>query len=728
MSAEKEVIVAAVEAMLKGVQGVLNEAGIEIPKETGKEDQLKAFDGITVNGKVRHSDSQRALKDPEAMKAYQENAAKALWNFALTLKKILSADGLLNMAKLGLDQKSFLGENIDYLDCQHLDENGNNTLKRNQSFAILIVDPQTQALANQYRQFLNVVVENKEAIFKMLPWVVRGLVGSVLESAVAEAAKIKETLTRREREFEKNFMTRLQLSYSILNETQPFFILLDTLEQEISRIINDKNIVPEKKIELIRKLKEDLNNNTTDKDTIQSGITKLEEYKAELRSKDLSEVGIDINALVIKIDAAIQTLQGFLANYDDAVAKRESMVKLLQESEEKLIASQKEGKRNTPMDERPAALMARVDELILLEQDYKDSLDRFNQIQDEITAIKLRDMIKSTPLINIQGLDEKKKISSRLDSTKFKQIVQLLGIDTKKAQDLEIVCDRFVFFEEAEKKRVKAWDELSRLVTEKMSRAPGSDVTIEKLEAEAKSLNIDLGKHEEKSKEMEVLFKKITETTQREIGDYQAKIQPLLESLEKLIENFKIDFKKKSVSSHLKEMDKTLDAIEKLNDEYADCLPINKAPQEYKKMKDLSNEVMSAHRDFDNNIELMKRKDLYTLYFGKGGFAISYLEKSDKDNQASGKSKSKTAFFGNSKEKVDVDKQRDLIVKIGNKFTNYVESGDQKYLHEALMDIDSELSRKSPAEPMKALLKALKHDIEKRITPAQAPGLGSDNH
>lgn len=727
-AAEKEVIVKAVETMISGIRQVLEESGFEV--QEGRPFDLSTHGIVDEQGKVRHSDSQRVLEDPEAIKAYKGRSAKALWNFAVTLKSILVLDAFVDMAKLGLSKSDYLKANIGYLDSRHLDDQGNEKENHKASNAILIVDPNTLVLAQSYRNFLTVVADNKEAILKILPWLVQKLAGSLLNGALGATDEIKASLSSREREFEQIFMTHLHPTYVTLNQIQPFFIVLESTEQEIQKIISDIGSTTEKKLAVIQKLKKDVLDNDIDKEAIEAGIRDLEKAKKDLSSKTLNEIEIDLDSLIAKFDADMQLLKNYLEKYDETVIKRQSVLQQLEETEKDLQASLQEGKRSTPMKERPDALRAQLDALLLLDQEYDDAQYRLNQIRDEMAVIKLRAIVKDSPLKNVQDLDKKKKLSLRFQTDKFKQLVKELGLSKEKVKELEIVCDLVVIRAVSEKKKLKAWDELVRLVAEKIGKSSEKPVSIKYLENEEQSLVGSPQKIEVNLMAKEVLTKKLNETIQREIADYKNKVDPMLISAEMDMNSYNAHFKSdnfKDANICLKRAEETVKKINQLRQDYEDCRLEKNAPEEHMKINDLIGEVETSRK---NLYQRNNRQDFYNLYFGNQGFAVLYLEKLDKKSQGSNKSGSKYNFFkiSSSDNKIDTE-FRDFVVKIANKVTNYVESGDHDLIREVLSDIDAVLEEKifntskrgnKSNNTMENLLSAMKMDIEKRLPPNES--------
>jgi hypothetical protein len=151
MSTEK-VIDAALAAMMADLRVILKEQSVEVTDNWVfglREHHLQ-----DAQGKITHTDSQRALSDPKALRDYQLRATKALWNFAVSLRQILAADGLVAKGKLGLSLSDFIAANIQYLDNTHLDEAGQSKPNRAGSFASLVGDSTTlqqlKAIASFY--------------------------------------------------------------------------------------------------------------------------------------------------------------------------------------------------------------------------------------------------------------------------------------------------------------------------------------------------------------------------------------------------------------------------------------------------------------------------------------------------------------------------------------------------------------------------------------------------
>ncbi len=728
MSAEKEVIVRAVDAMLMGIRDVLQGAGVEVKE--GQPFDLAEHGICDQQGKVRHSDSQRVLEDPQAMQAYKERSAKALWNFAITLKTILAADGLINMAKLGSSKTDFLKDNISYLDSQHLDENAQERPGRTASNALLIVDPNTLALAQVYRQFLEVIVDNKQGILKLLPWAVRALVGSMLEGALGAAGVIKQNLALREREFEKSFMTHLQPIYETLKQVQPFFIVLESMDQEIEKIISDISNTPEKKLELIRKLKNEVLGSNIDKEVIEGGIRKLEDAKNALGSKTIKELEIDPNAMMVKFDADIQLLRDYLVKYDETVLRRQSILQKLEEEEKKIQANQQEGKRSTPMDKRPSALKARLAELNTLGKQYWEAEQRLKKINTEISTVK-----SSLPLRKF--LDEAAKISFPYSEKNFNALVKELGLNKEKIKELSIVCDLVVIRDDSKLKRQKAWDELIQLAQNKVGSGEVTDqATIDTLSSEAQRLSIEASKIQKNEQEMLDLSRQLATTLQEETNDYEKKVEPFVTTLEATVNSLEKTLAEKDLilsQGLLEQAVQHLSKIQTLNDEYADCELDLSAPQLHNKINTLKLSVELAQAKVKNLGEdinkLNDRKKLLSDYFSNDGKAIQYLQKRGEQYRLYDKFQKKFSFFRKTNTKADADARQDFLVRISKQIMHYVNSGDEKHLKEALSDINDALktnkfpSRRSgngSGESMNNLLRSMKDDIEGKLPAAEA--------
>lgn len=727
MSAEKEVIVRAVDAMLMGIRDVLQGAGVEVKE--GQPFDLAEHGICDQQGKVRHSDSQRVLEDPQAMQAYKERSAKALWNFAITLKTILTADGLINMAKLGSSKTDFLKDNIGYLDSQHLDENAQERPDRTASNALLIVDPNTLALAQVYRQFLMFIVDNKKSILNLLHWSVRVLVGSILEGALGAADVIKQTLTHREREFEKSFMTHLQPIYETLNKVQPFFIVLESMEQEIEKIISDSSNTPEKKLELIQKLQKDVLDSNIDKEGIESAIRQLEEAKKALSSKTPKELGIDPNSLMVKFDADIQLLRDYLVKYDETALKRQSILQKLEEEEKKIQAIQQEGKRSTPMEKRPSALKARLTELNALGKQFWEAQERLEKINTEISTVK-----SSLPLRKF--LDEAAKISFPYSEKNFNAVVKELGLSKEKIKELSIVCDLVVIRDDSKLKRQMAWKELIQLAQNKVGSGEVKDQsTIDRLSAEAQRFSIEASKIQKNEQEMVDLSRQLAATLQEDTKDYEKKVEPLVITLEATLYSLEKTLAEKDLKLSqglLEQAVQHLSKIQTLNEDYADCDLDLSAPELHDKINKLKSSVETAQVKVKNLGEdiskLNDRKKLLSDYFSNNGKAIQYLQNRGEQYRLYDKFQKQFSFFRKPNTKADADARRDFLVKISKQIMRYVNSGDETHLKEALSDINDALktnkfpSRRSgngSGESMNDLLNTMKSDLESKLTPTE---------
>ncbi len=706
MSVEKT-IGSALQKMLDDLTPILNGQGIEVLN--GQIFDLSVH-GIHDNkGKVQHSDSQNALTDPAALSNYQLRASKAMWNFATTLKKILDVESNFQKGRLAFSQLSFITDNIGYLDKLHLDEIGN--LKPNQtaSYASLVVDPTTLALAKTYHQFLTTIVENKQAILNELP----GLVSSMVISALKQAEKITQTLQTRVSEFEKMRIELNSSATNVLTTHQPFFLLTEKIKRELAEVEGDRKTSPDQLLGFIKTQQEQLSKIKADKKTIEDDIEALKEARDKMAARSPSEVKMDTKPIVEYFDATLKTLTDYLSKFDETVQQQQELLEELNQKEAVLISQVKEGKRNTPVDQRPAALRAAIEEL----KKQRKILEENQRIDQDLSNIQNLSPLKSF-------IDQAAQIKFPYPKDQFEKIATLLNLDAEQKKELEIICDSFVIREEAKKQRQEAVQKLVALANKRLGVIVSYNAEyIRKLREIRGTESAKQADILEIDKKIQAQSEQLDKTIEQELNDYHRKIEPLLSSLEKVLTGLNENLNNKNIEeskSLFEESQKLISKIDELSSEYSDCEPNKPDYSDQKKIERIKSSLTECNEKLDqlkkDEEKFNERKILFDLYFGDDGMATKLLDKNKELYAQLDKQRNQFSFFRKSGGKADADDQRNFINSIGNNIINYIDSGKVEHLDSAIGKIVKALkdnrfpslkSKGKEDESMNGLLKSL---------------------
>ncbi|MBX9586967.1 MAG: hypothetical protein K2X50_06885 [Gammaproteobacteria bacterium] len=703
MSVEKT-IASALQKMLDDLAPILKEQGFEV--QNGQIFDLSEHGIHDSKGKVQHSDSQKALTDPVALSNYRLRAGKAMWNFATVVKKILETDGTFQKGRLAISQSSFIIANIEYLDKLHFDELGN--LKPNQtaSYASLVVDPTTHALAKTYHQFLTTFIENKDAILKELP----GLVSGMVKSALTEAEKITQTLHARETEFEKMIKELKSSATNVLASHQPFFLLTEKIKRELAEMEGNRKTSPDQLLAFIKTQQEQLSKAKADRKTIEDDIETLKEARDRMAARSASEIKMDTKPIVEYFDATLKTLTDYLSKFDETVQQQQALLEELKQKEAVILSQMKDGKRNTPVGERPAALRAAIEEL----KQQKKILEDNQRIDQDLSNIRNLSPLKSF-------IDQAAQIKFPYPKAQFDKMASLLNLNDKEKKKLEIICDSFVLLDEAKKQRQEAVQKLMDLANKRLGAiASYCDDYIGKLReirgAESASQTDIL----EVEKKIQDQSEQLDKTIQQELGDYHRKLEPLLISLKKLIPLLNESLKKKNIeeaNSLVGEAQQLIVKIDELGSEYADCEPNKPDSADQKEIEVAKLCVKEGSEKLGRLImdeqKFNERKKLFDDYFKDDGIAMKYLDDRKKQNALFDKLQYQFSFFRKPGEKSVAQASGDFIYNIGIDISKYVDSGKVEHLEPAIAKIAKALkdnrfpSRKSKGkegESMNAML------------------------
>jgi hypothetical protein len=679
MSAEKA-IASAVDTMINDLTAVLKKQGIET--QDGQIFDLSEHGIYNEQRKVRHSDSQKVLTDPQALSAYQLRASKALWNFAVTLKKIIITDSLGGKAKLGYSESSFMADNIHYLDSTYLNESGNIIPGRTASNASIIVNSTTLALAKIYHEFLVTIAANKQGLLGMVPSFVRMIIGSLLDTAVSAAAEISQTLQFRESQFEKKLGTLIHPAKTALYTYQPFFQLAEQIEGDLAEIEKNEKARPEQVLEFLQVHQKKLLAATIDKDSILAEAEKLTISLKEIQSKPLSEIEIDIKVITQHYEDTLRTLADYHSKFEETINQQLSLLEKLKQKTELVTAQMNEGKRNTPMEQRPTALRATLAALQkkIITHEENQRLDQ--ELEDIQTLLPLKCFVDEISLIKFPYSQDK-----------FNALVKLLNLSKNDQKRLGIICDKVVILEDSKKQRGNALQELLVLATKRLgvntyktSEYISNLMKVRGQEPASQEIGQRL------STEIDGLSKQLNETLKTESRDYQRKLAPLLSSTEE-----KLDFLKEKIGQNnaqennalLAEAQKSVSAINQLNSDYDDCELNKSGTQHQKQIEHVKSTLDEIRKTITANSQLNERKKLFTAYFGKEGKVTKYLDEREEKYRWFDNVQNKLGFFRKPGVATDAQDRSLFLGIIMNHLINYVDSGDTSQLNSAIKKIDA---------------------------------------
>lgn len=664
-------------------------------------------------GKVQHSDSQKALTDPAALSNYQLRAGKAMWNFATMLKKILDTEGTFQKGRLAISQSSFIIANIEYLDKLHLDEMGNLRPNQTASYASLVVDPTTHALAKTYHQFLTTFIENKDAILKELP----GLVSGMVKSALTEAEKITQTLHARETEFEKMVKELKSSATNVLTSHQPFFLLTEKITRELGDMEGNRKTSADQLLAFIKTQQEQLSNAKADRKIIEDDIEALKEAREKMASRSPSEVKMDTKPIIKYFDDTLKTLTDYLNKFDETVQQQQALLEELKQKEALIYSQMKDGKRNTPVEERPPALRAAIE--ILKKQ--KKILEDNQRIDQDLSNIRNLSPLKSF-------IDQVAQIKFPYPKAQFDKMASLLNLNDKEKKQLEIICDSFVLLDEAKKQRQEAVQKLVDLANKRLGViASYNDDYIGKLQEIRGAEPVSEEKILEIEKNIQAQSELLDKTIDLELNDYHRKLGPLLSALKKLMPILDENLKKKNINevkSLVSEAQQLIAKIEELGNEYADCEPNKPDSADQKDIEVAKLSVKEGSEKLGRMIidegKFNERKKLFDDYFKNDGIAMKYLDDRKKHNALFDKLQNQFSFFRKPGEKSVAQASGDFLYNIGIDISKYVDSGKVEHLESAIGEIAKALkdnrfsSRKTKGnadDSMNALLAKLANTL-----------------